>query len=152
MKPIAILAVVVMTITGGTYFWLGYQGGNSEVDDGQISVYPLIVNLVAPVKTKLEKTAAGNPVGYNPIMVSVTVTLKFTSEEAMKRARGEMKQLRRAYGNKIGKYLTHREKTATDNIASTIRAHVAETTDKLLGAGTVIGFDVLGQFENFTAK
>ena len=152
MRNIVIGVVVAVAIAGGVYVWLGDQGAGSQGENTNIDIHPLVVELVAPVKTKLKKSSTGNPIGYNPKMVSVTVTLRFTDEEAMERARGEMKQLRRAYGNTIGKYLTNREKSATDDISATIRARVAKTTDELFGAGVVAAFDVEGQFDEPTAK
>ena len=103
MRSIVIGAVVALAIAGGAYLWLDNKGGTSHGEDAAVDKHSLVVELAAPVKTKLEKTSTGNPIGYNPKMVSVTVTLRFADEAALGKARGEIRQLRRAYSNAISK-------------------------------------------------
>ena len=108
--------------------------------------HSLVVELVAPVQNKASTQGTGNPTIGTSKMVSVKLTLQFASEEAINKASGEMKRLRRAYGSTIGKYLSNREKTATDDVEAAIRARVAKTTDELFGAGVVSGYEIEGQF------
>ncbi len=150
MRSIVIGAVVALAIAGGAYLWLDNKGGTSHGEDAAVDKHSLVVELAAPVKTKLEKTSTGNPIGYNPKMVSVTVTLRFADEAALGKVRAEIRQLRRAYSNAIGTYLSNSE--AAEDVDAAVRSQVATATEKMLGAGVVVGFDVEGQFDEFKAK
>ena len=110
----------------------------------------MTIELAAPVKTKLKKTSDGNPVGYNPKMVSVTVTLNFEGPDKLTKAQGEIRTLRRAYSNAIGSYLSKTE--TTNNIELDVREIVSAASEKILGIGIVAGFDVEGKFTNVTDK
>jgi multidrug resistance efflux pump len=148
MRNVVIGAVFVLVFAGGAYFWSANQNEMSTGEDA--AVHALVVELAAPVKTQLRQSSTGNPIGYNPGMVSVTLTLRFSNSDALDKARAEMRQLRRGYSNAIGAYLSKRE--ATDSRDAEVRAVVASETKKMLGAGTVIDFDVDGQFDKPAAN
>lgn len=148
MRNIVIGVVVVLASAGSAYFWFASQSEMSLSDD--VAVHALVVELAAPVKTQLRESSSGNPIGYNPGMVSVTLTLRFANEDALDKARSEMRQLRRGYSNAIGAYLSKGE--VTDNRDADIRALVAAETGKMLDAGSVIDFDVDGQFDEPVAN
>ena len=83
-------------------------------------------------------------------MVSVTLTLRFDNADALDKARGEIRQLRRGYSNAIGAYLAKGEPTESRD--ADIRTVVATASAKLLGTGSVIDFDVDAQFEQPAAN
>lgn len=140
MRYSIIGSILAIIIAGGAFVWLINKDGEGVVSP----IHSLIVELAVPVKTKLKKTSDGNPVGYNPKMVSVTVTLRFEGQDNLNKATGEIRRLRRAYSNAIGGYLSKSEKT--NNIDKSIRQIVATTSETILGAGVVIGIEVEGKF------
>lgn len=150
MRNLIFLVVFTVAIASGIYAWINYPFGNAPGEGAEAAVHSLVVELAAPVKTKLKKTGTGNPVGYNPKMVSFTVTLRFDNEDAMAKASGEIRQLRRAYSNTIGTYLSNRENA--DDADTAIRTRIAAATEKLLGTGVVTAFDVEGQFDELVKE
>ena len=143
MKNIVIGTVVVLAIAGGAYYWFGNQNEISMSDD--VAVHAFVVEVAVPVRTQLKKSTTGNPIGYNPGMVSVTLTLRFENADELNKARAEIRQLRRGYSNAIGAYLAKGE--PAENRDADIRTIVATASAKLLGTGSVIDFDVEVQFE-----
>ena len=150
MRNVAFGAVVALAIAGVAYFWFGNQGGKSSGEDAEVAVHSLVVELAVPLRKKIAKTDAGHAIGDNPKMVSVRLTLRFANKEALNKARGKIRWLRRAYTNTISTYLSNRAKT--DDVEAAVRTRVAKTTDELFGAGVVATFDVEGQFDGPAAK
>jgi hypothetical protein len=146
MKYSIIAAIFVIIFAGSAFVWLVNKDNEGE----DVSTYSLTIELAAPVKTKLKKTSDGNPVGYNPKMVSVTVTLNFEGPDKLTKAQGEIRTLRRAYSNAIGSYLSKTE--TTNNIELDVREIVSAASEKILGIGIVAGFDVEGKFTDVTDK
>ena len=146
MKYTILGVVLVLVVAGGAVYTVNTQSVTVPGDNDKVATFPLVVELVAAVQNIASTKGTGNPTIGTSKMVSVTLTLHFASEAAMKKAGGEVRQLRRAYGSSIGTYLSNREKTATDDIDASISALVAKATQELFGTGVVTAFDVEGQF------
>ena len=138
--------VLVLIIAGGAIVWVNNKSGDETREGAGVANHSFVVELVAPVSQRTAKSSTGDPVVATTKMVSVKVTLQFANEAARNDVSGKTKQLRRGYANTIGRYLTNREETATDDIAAVIRELVAKATDEMLGAGVVTEFQVEGQF------
>lgn len=138
--------VLVFLVAGAALVLVSNQDVAPPGDTVDKSTHPLTVELVAAVQNKASTQGTGNPTIGTSKMVSVRVILEFADADAMNQARGDMKRMRRAYGGTIGSYLSNREKTATDDVESAVRARVAKTTDELFGVGVVTAFEVEGQF------
>ena len=146
MKFSIIGVVLVLIIAGGAIVWVNNKSGDETREVAGVANHSFVVELVAPVSQKTAKSSTGDPVVATTKMVSVKVTLQFANEAARNDVSGKTKQLRRGYANTIGRYLTNKEETATDDIAAVIRELVAKATDEMLGAGVVTEFQVEGQF------
>ena len=146
MKYSFVGVVLVLLVAVGAIVLVNDPDVDAPDDSAIAATFPLVVVLLAPVQNIASTKGTGNPTIGTSKMVSVTLTLQFASEEAMNKAGSQMKQLRRAYGNYMGTYLSKREKTAIDDIDAAIKALVVKVSEELFGAGVVTAFDVEGQF------